>query len=130
MTILCHNLKMYSAEELAARVGITPRMVRYRARIGLLRTAHRRHRPFTHHDESALILIRQVESEYNASPDEIAFALRAMTTRRLAEQIRHIGEMYGRVDPLAALDFEQEKALQLLRTQRVSTSGDERSLRA
>ena len=53
-----------------------------------------------------------------------------MTTRRLAEQIRHIGEMYGRVDPLAALDFEQEKALQLLRTQRVSTSGDERSPRA
>ena len=89
MTIFCHNVKMYSAEELAARVGITPRMVRYRARIGLLRT-----------------------------------------TRRLAEQIRHIGEMYGRVDPLAALDFEQEKALQLLRTQRVSTSGDERSPRA
>jgi DNA-binding transcriptional ArsR family regulator len=97
-------------------------MLRYRESLGLLPTdrvpgTHRRY------DEPALRAAAYaiaLERAYEASPGELAFALRALTEPAVYEHVRRLGEMVGRGrrSPLAALDFEQEKARRLLRAPR------------
>lgn len=110
---------MLSITEAAGRLSTTPRMLRYRERLGLLPTdrapgAHRRY------DEDALRAASyaiSLEQAYDVSPSALAFALRALTEPAVREDVRRLGELAGRTrrSPLAALDFEQEKARRLLR---------------
>jgi MerR family copper efflux transcriptional regulator len=102
----------------AARLGTTPRMLRYRESLGLLPSerspgAHRRY------DERALRAAAYaiaLERVYDVSPGELAFALRALTEPAVYDDVRRLSELAGRArrSPLAALDFDQEKARRLL----------------
>ncbi len=108
---------MLSADEAAARLNSTARIVRYREHLGLLRPGRepRRHRRFTEEDLAALRLAESIERGYNASPREVAFALRALTSPMLASKIETLAETTGRlVARSAVLNFEQQKALALL----------------
>jgi MerR family copper efflux transcriptional regulator len=108
-----------SITDAARRLSTTPRMLRYRERLGLLPTerapgAHRRY------DEDALRAASyaiSLEQAYDVSPSALAFALRALTEPAVREDVRRLGELAGRTrrSPLAALDFDQEKARRLLR---------------
>jgi len=104
----------------AARLQTTPRMLRYREALGLLPAGRV---PGTHrrYDERALRAASYaiaLERTYGVSPGELAFALRAVTEPGVSEHLRRLGELAGRTDrsPLAALDFDQEKARRLLRS--------------
>lgn len=108
---------MLSADEAAARLNSTARIVRYREQLGLLRPGRepRRHRRFTEEDLTALRLAESIERSYSASPSELAFALRALTSPPLASKIQALAETTGRlVASSAVLNFEQQKALALL----------------
>ncbi|GLW21831.1 hypothetical protein Mame01_18740 [Microbispora amethystogenes] len=104
--------------EAARRLGMSPRMLRYREALGLLppirdRGAHRRFGP----DE--IEAVRQavdLERRFDVSPAELAFALRALSEPAVAQAVRDLGVRIGRIQaPRRALDFEKEKALRLLR---------------
>jgi hypothetical protein len=95
-------------------------MLRYRESLGLLPTDRM---PGTHrrYDEQALRAASYaitLERAYDVSPGELAFALRALTEPAVYEHVRRLGELAGRArrSPLAALDFDQEKARRLLRS--------------
>lgn len=93
-------------------------MLRYREALGLL-PADRA--PGTHrrYDEEALRAASYaitLEQSYEVSPSALAFALRALTEPSVREDVRRLGELAGRTSPLAALDFDQEKARRLLRS--------------
>lgn len=108
---------MFSADEAAARLNSTARIVRYREHLGLLRPGRepRRHRRFTEEDLQALRLAESIERSYGISPRELAFALRALTSPALASKIKALAEATGRlVASGAVLNFEQQKALALL----------------
>lgn len=108
---------MLSADEAAARLNSTARIIRYREQLGLLRPGRepRRHRRFTEEDLAALSLAEAIERSYGASPSEVAFALRALTSPALASKIEALAEATGRrVASSAMLNFEQQKALALL----------------
>lgn len=108
---------MLSADEAAARLNSTARIVRYREHLGLLRPGRepRKHRRFTEGDLAALRLAEAIERSFSASPSEVAFALRALTTPSLAARIEALAESTGRrVATSAMLNFEQQKALALL----------------
>jgi len=106
----------------AARLGTTPRMLRYREGLGLLPSdrvtgAHRRY------DEEAMQAAAYaigLERAYDVGPAELAFALRAVTEPAVYDDVRRLSELSrrGRRSPLAALDFDQEKARRLLRVPR------------
>jgi MerR family copper efflux transcriptional regulator len=66
--------------------------------------------------QAAAYAIR-LEQAYNVGPSELAFALRALTEPTVYEDLRRLSEMSrrGGSSPIAALDFEQEKARRLLR---------------
>jgi len=108
--------------EAAARLSTTPRMLRYREALGLLPSnrpagAHRRY------DAGALqaaAYATRLEHLYGVGPAELAFALRALTEPAVYEDVRRLGELAQRLrhSPLAALDFDQEKARRLLRAPR------------
>jgi MerR family copper efflux transcriptional regulator len=114
----------------AGRLCTTPRMLRYRESLGLLPSerapgAHRRY------DDQALRAAAYaitLERSYDVSPGELAFALRTLTDPAVYEDVRRLSELVGRSrrSPLAALDFDQEKARRLLRragTREVGTNG-------
>jgi len=108
--------------EAAARLRTTPRMLRYREALGLLpsdRTAGTHRRYDAEAMQTAAYAIR-LEQAYDIGPAELAFALRTLTEPAVYEDVRRLGEMSrrGRRSPLAALDFDQEKARRLLRAQR------------
>ncbi|OIQ80279.1 hypothetical protein GALL_379730 [mine drainage metagenome] len=108
---------MFSAEEAAAHISSTARIVRYREQLGFLRPGRepRRHRRFTEEDLIALRLAESIERNYNASPSEVAFALRALTSPALTVELQALAELTGRlVANNAMLNFEQQKALALL----------------
>ena len=108
---------MLSADEAARLLDSTARIIRYRERLGLLRPGRepRRHRRFTQEDLAALRLAESIERSYNASPGELAFALRALTSPALASKIEALAQATGRlVASSAMLNFEQQKALALL----------------
>jgi len=105
---------MYTLSELADQTNMTPRMLRHRIAVGLLPTIQRRHRTFTARDAEAIRIIRRIEIDFNASPDEIAFALSLFRNPRLSQLIERLRGLTQNAEPLAALDFEKEKALNLL----------------
>jgi len=120
--------------EAAQRLGLTPRMLRYRESLGLLpslRHAGRRrpgwagsarpatptaHRQFSEADLAAVALGMSIERRYDISPVALAFGIRVLADTRLRAEVAELGRRIGRIQPqpARALDFEQERALRLL----------------
>lgn len=120
--------------EAARRLGLTPRMLRYRESLGLLpalRHAGRRrpgqgrqarpvtdtpHRQFSDADLAAVALGLSIERRYDISPVALAFGIRVLADPRVRADVAEFGRRIGRIQPppARALDFEQERALRLL----------------
>ena len=106
--------------DVAARLGTSARMLRYREALGLI-TPHRRgseQRRYGPREMAAAACAVECEQRYGVSPKALAFALRTLAEPPVAADVRRLGELAGRALPpsqLAALDFEQEKARRLLR---------------
>ncbi|MET8001449.1 MerR family transcriptional regulator [Nonomuraea glycinis] len=104
--------------EAAKRLGMSPRMLRYREALGLLPPIREQgaHRRFGAEELSAVAQAVELEKRFDVSPAELAFALRALSEPAVAAAVRDLGVRIGRIQvPRRALDFEQEKALRLLR---------------
>jgi DNA-binding transcriptional MerR regulator len=104
--------------EAAQRLGMSPRMLRYREALGLLPPVRDQgsHRRFGPDELAAVTRAAELERRFDVSPAELAFALRALTDPLVAQAVRDLGVSIGRIQaPRRALDFEKEKALRLLR---------------
>jgi MerR family transcriptional regulator, copper efflux regulator len=117
--------------EAAQRLGTSPRMLRYRDMLGLLppvrgtRPArglarpgqHRAHRRFGDDDLAAVAHALRIERRYDISPAALAFGLKVLTEPGIRAEVAELGRQIGRITPppARALDFEQERALRLLR---------------
>lgn len=101
------------------RLRTTPRMLRYRETLGLLPATNDgvRHRRFHDDDLAAAALAIRLEERYDVSPRTLAFALRVLAEPRVTADVRELAERTGRITPPAtrALDFDQQKAMGLLR---------------
>lgn len=105
--------------EAAKRLGMSPRMLRYREALGLLPPIREQgaHRRFGPEELAAVAQAVELEKRFDISPAELAFALRVLSEPAAAQAVRELGLRIGRIQaPRRALDFEQEKALRLLRT--------------
>src|SRR5215472_17463725 len=127
--------------EAAQRLGTSPRMLRYRDSLGLL-PAVREHRPsrrpprrrasppsqapaapaalhrrFDQHDLDAVALALAIERRYDITPAALVFGLRVLAEPTVRADVAELGRRIGRIQAPAAraLDFEQERALRLLR---------------
>jgi MerR family transcriptional regulator, copper efflux regulator len=109
--------------EASQRLGISPRMLRYRESLGLLPVVRRhrsqaaaRHRHFGAADLDAVALGLAIEQRYNISPAALAFGLRVLADPSARAEVAELGRRIGRIRPLPALamDFEKERALRLL----------------
>ncbi len=107
--------------EAAQALGTSPRMLRYRESLGLLRARRRvsaaGHRQFSEADLAAAALGLSIERRYDISPAALSFAIRVLADPRVRSEVAELGRRIGRIQPLPtrALDFEQERALRLLR---------------
>ena len=117
--------------EAAQRLGTSPRMLRYRDMLGLLppvrgiRPARRpappgpprAHRRFGDDDLAAVAHALRIERRYDISPAALAFGLKVLTEPGVRAEVAELGRRIGRIapPPARALDFEQERALRLLR---------------
>ena len=110
----------------AQALGTSPRMLRYRESLGLLpRTRARRpgpgdgagHRQFSEGDVAAVALGLAIERRHDISPAALAFGILVLADPRVRAEVAELGRRIGRIQPLPAraLDFEQERALRLLR---------------
>jgi hypothetical protein len=103
--------------EAAQRLGMSPRMLRYREALGLLPPVreHGAHRRFGPEELAAVAQGVELEKRFDISPAALAFALRVLSEPAVAAAVRDLGVRVGRVQvPRRALDFEKEKALRLL----------------
>jgi MerR family transcriptional regulator, copper efflux regulator len=114
--------------EAARRLGMSPRMLRYREDLGLLppvragrpgrREAARGpgHRQFGEADLAAVTAALQIERRYQISPASLAFGLRVLSEPGVRAALADLSRRLGRTpeQPGRALDFEQERALRLL----------------
>ncbi|HEX5190405.1 MAG TPA: MerR family transcriptional regulator [Streptosporangiaceae bacterium] len=114
--------------EASQRLGISPRMMRYREALGLLPVVrhpvvrHRRtqaaarHRQFRAPDLDAVALGLAIEQRYDISPAALAFGLRVLADPSARAEVAELGRRIGRIRPLTAMamDFEKERALRLL----------------
>src|SRR3954453_2966193 len=116
--------------EAAARLGTSPRMLRYREKLGLL-PPHESgaHRKYGELELRAVALALSIEQRYDISPAELAFGLRVLADPDARARVAELGERIGRLSPqpVRALDFEKEKALRWLR--RPTAPDDPRSRR-
>jgi hypothetical protein len=117
--------------EAARWLGTSPRMLRYRDLLGLLPPARetapatgrapsgppRRHRRFSDDDLVAVAHALRIEQRYDISPAALAFGLKVLTEPGIRADVAELGRRLGRIapPPARALDFEQERALRLLR---------------
>lgn len=144
---LRHGIRPGAAEVVgaaAARLGTTPRMLRYRESLGLVapgRTAGG-YRTYGEHDLLAAAYAADLEERYGVPPAAVAFALRVVHEPEVEDQIAVLGRLARRrpgpaataaldrqpgpaaaatthrqAEPAgtAALDFETRKARALLR---------------
>jgi hypothetical protein len=111
--------------EAARRLGMSPRMLRYREDLGLLppvrEGAHApgrgpAHRQFADGDLGAVAAALQLERRYQISPASLAFGLRVLSEPAVRAAVADLSRRLGRMpeQPGRALDFEQERALRLL----------------
>lgn len=110
--------------EAAQRLGISPRMLRYRESLGLLPAVRPRlatapgHRQFGVADLDAVALGIAIERRYDISPAELSFGLRVLADPIARAQVAELGRRIGRIRPLPAMamDFEKERAARFLGT--------------
>src|SRR5258708_23415060 len=78
------------------------------------------HRRFDQHDLDAVALALAIERRYDITPTALAFGLRVLAEPAVRADIAELGRRIGRSQAPAAraLDFEQERALRLLRMSR------------
>jgi MerR family transcriptional regulator, copper efflux regulator len=119
--------------EAAARLGMSPRMLRYREELGLLpplrdeapgrqpeplggRRQGPAHRQFTQADLEAITVAMRLEQRYDVSPAALAFGLRVLAEPAVRAAVADLGRKTGHVaaNPGRALDFEKERALRWL----------------
>ncbi|HET9079095.1 MAG TPA: MerR family transcriptional regulator [Trebonia sp.] len=111
--------------EAAARLGMSPRMLRYREELGLLPPLRDRpygrghaHRQFTEEDLEAITTALAIERRFDITPAALAFGLRVLTDPAARAAVADLGRRTGHVPagPGAgrALDFEKERALRAL----------------
>jgi MerR family transcriptional regulator, copper efflux regulator len=111
--------------EASRRLGISPRMLRYREALGLLPVVRARrgttghtvqHRQFGPADLEAVALGLAIEQRYDISPAALAFGVRVLSDPAARAQVAEFGRRTGRIRPLPAMamDFEKERALRLL----------------
>jgi hypothetical protein len=114
--------------EAASRLGMSPRMLRYREDLGLLpplrevlsgRGGRERgpgHRQFTEADLEAITTALRLEQRYDITPAALAFGLRVLTEPAVRAAVADLGRQTGHVPatPGRALDFEKERALRWL----------------
>jgi MerR family copper efflux transcriptional regulator len=114
--------------EAADRLGMSPRMLRYREELGLLpplrdgargRFRGRRgpaHRQFTEADLEAITAALRLEQRYDITPAALAFGLRVLTEPAVRAAVADLGRKTGHVPatPGRALDFEKERVLRWL----------------
>ena len=103
--------------EAAKRLGMSPRMLRYRERLGLLPPVRAKgaHRRFDPEELAAVVQATELERRFDVSPAELAFGLRVLADPEVMQAVRDLGVRIGRIPaPRRALDFEKEKALRLL----------------
>jgi hypothetical protein len=114
--------------EAANRLGMSPRMLRYREELGLLpplrdgargRLRGRRgstHRQFTEADLEAITTALRLEQRYDITPAALAFGLRVLTEPTVRAAVADLGRKTGHVPatPGRALDFEKERVLRWL----------------
>jgi MerR family copper efflux transcriptional regulator len=118
LDITLSNRTVLTITAAAERLRTTPRMLRYREALGLLpggrsKGAHRRYDDGTLRAAAYAIALEQ---RYDVPPSALAFALRAISEPMVGMDVRRLGELAGGLgsSPLAALDFEQQKARRLL----------------
>ena len=114
--------------EAAARLGMSPRMLRYREDLGLLpvheQPTGRRgsrgpaHRQYSEQDLAAIAAALRLEQRYDITPAALAFGLRVLTEPSVQAAVADLGRRTGHVPatPGRALDFEKERALRWLGT--------------
>ena len=75
------------------------------------------HRQFSEADLAAVALGLSIERRYDISPAALSFAIRVLVDPRVRAEVADLGRRIGRIQPppVRALDFEQERALRLLR---------------
>ena len=109
--------------EAAKRLGMSPRMLRYREDLGLLPRLRDRpsgrgpaHRQVTEEDLAAITAGVQIERRYDITPAALAFGLRVLTEPSVRATVADLGRRTGHVPatPGRALDFEKERALRAL----------------
>ena len=108
--------------EAAEWLGTSPRMLRYRDMLGLLPPVRgaapaRGHRRFADDDLAAVAHALRIEQRYDISPAALAFGLKVLTEPGVRAEVAELGRRIGRITPppARALDFEQQRALRLLR---------------
>jgi MerR family copper efflux transcriptional regulator len=112
-----------TVSEAAARLGTTPRMLRYRESLGLLappRSGGAR-RVFRERELLAAGGAAELEERYGVPPGALAFALRVLAEPEVAADVRTLGVLARPgINPNAieALDFDAAKARDLLRLRR------------
>jgi MerR family copper efflux transcriptional regulator len=77
----------------------------------------RAHRRFADEDLAAVAHALRIEQRYDISPAALAFGLRVLTEPGVRAAVAELGRRIGRIapPPARALEFEQERALRLLR---------------
>jgi hypothetical protein len=98
---LRHGIRPQAAEAVgaaAARLGTTPRMLRYRESLGLVapeRTAGG-YRVYTESDLLAAAYAADLEERYAVPPTAVAFALRALHEAEVRDEIAALGRLARR----------------------------------
>jgi MerR family transcriptional regulator, copper efflux regulator len=128
--------------EAAARLGMSPRMLRYREDLGLLPPVRERragrgatrggatqggaasraaasgagHRQYTEENVATIAAALRLEQRYDITPAALAFGLRVLTEPSVRAAVADLGRRTGHVPatPGPALDFEKERALRWL----------------
>ncbi len=77
----------------------------------------RGHRRFADDDLAAVAHALRIEQRYDVSPAALAFGLKVLTEAGVRAEVAELGRRIGRIapPPARALDFEQQRALRLLR---------------
>ncbi|ADB30699.1 transcriptional regulator, MerR family [Kribbella flavida DSM 17836] len=104
--------------EAAKLLGTTPRMLRYREKLGLLprtRSSRTAQRQYDDRDLAAVKLALELEHRYDVTPAALAFALRALAEPSVAADLRNLGYRTGRLSsPPSPAEIDRERALRWL----------------